>query len=424
MTSLFTFTRDAESCFEINSDEFRSNDPSLSDYGMQVALHFSDKLSWLGNPDQSNKDLTEQHIHGSVQTHAPLVVMKTPTMYVSCLVRSWMTAICLMRNFERATLKISKHLKNEHLGLGVIKQGTNFPESYAHQVERLYFFLSRVQHFLNVLTHITIELDEPYNTLLVRFEKRGNSWKITEETKRFVYPREYLFYRENGIREFIQEKKEKNDTFHVVCHTKQMIHFVRNYDENADLRSRPAEGRTLEERTESFQKRKTYWEQLYTLVVQPEESVLNIWRIQGDLPPKSWKDRKLKYNTLCVEDNFPTVPFKSRVLGEPLKEFVLPKSYTRYVPNYVQIGETLFSNNRPPLTTPVFDPVTNKPTVTENTNVESGKSPVQSTRKKWRGPFQIVRDWWKKKPVGGKKTKHQVHRARTRREKNRLSHRS
>ena len=389
---LFTFTRDAESCHELHPENFKSNDPSLSDYGLQVALHFSDKLPWLGKIDQSDTILSEEHIWGEKTTHDTFNT--TNLMYVSCLVRSWMTAICLMRNCSQVTLRISKYFKNEHVGLRLV-QSDSFPESFKHQVARVLYFLGVVQRYLSSLDVITLELDERDTPLLVRFKKNAHhSWEIDKQDETFVYPREYLVYRKNGIQEFMNEKKDASDFFHVVCHTKQLISFVRKYDVNADLRSRPAEGNYLEDLEKSFLDRKKYWEQLYTLVVEPEQNKLNIWRIQGDLPPKSWKRRELKFNTMCVSDRFPTLPFKTRVLGEPSKEFVLPPSYTRYVPKYIQIGDVLFSGKRPPLTTPVFDPTMNQPIGTEQSIVEKGLTQPSPTRKKWRWPSQVFRDWW------------------------------
>lgn len=172
MKPTFIVTRHAYSCNNAaNSLADKCADPSITNFGID---------SSVGHRVQNNA----------------LFGGNNPVVYVSCLVRTWMTAVCLYGSSNKPlTLRVSPWLKEYHFAPW---DKGNMPQPLPEQVKLFVIFMQYVPRDLRP-NHIKVVLDES-DSLLFEYD----SGKMTVDPT-FRYGE--MQYHPDGIQRFYETHK-------------------------------------------------------------------------------------------------------------------------------------------------------------------------------------------------------------------------
>jgi hypothetical protein len=289
---VFTFTRHAPSCNNITNNPLaKVAEPAIIDKGIKDAILVGKSLPWLvpavelrrNKLDIVSLDEEEARFPSFSQEGSDEVV------FVSPLLRTWMTAACIMSKSKRLTLNVSKFLKEYDLGWSF--DSGNLPAEFNVQVEKFLFFLNYIQTARFQLEEITVWLDEPSirSSLAVFKVKNVVEWYVDSANSTFKYPDEYKKYYPEGIQEFIKSKLSSPRDVHAVAHNELMEHCLTNLK-----RPKPPEK-----------------ENLWSIVVSADsndETTWNVWRISGIALELIDSDP----NLLCTRSNGGKRSYKKR----------------------------------------------------------------------------------------------------------------
>ena len=358
---VFIFTRHAESCNNIISSDFKkSSDPSLTDYGIKSSIDMGDKFGWnygegnrlfeVFNPtggrrsrryrggenftrnlqisNKRNKEspltpavdffgqedvginiIPEQNVSGS-----PLAVSEEIKVYVSCLLRTWETAVLLYRHHTTIKLVLSPFLKEYDKGF--YDMG-NLPETFQNQAASFLQFLEKVKERIDCQKINICLQDHTLVSFLINAPEKHAP--IVKEVKKvlfipsFRYPSEFFQYYPEGLKNFVEWYKRSvpevewyfpvNNTkvresfplVMVVCHS----HLMRDYF-------------TV---TLNLEKKKIY-ENLWSILLNGEANREQTSLLKGIVPESQRKP--FLENSLCAQDR----AISTRVLS--LKQSAVP----------------------------------------------------------------------------------------------------
>lgn len=273
-----TITRHAPSCNNITSNPFaKVAEPAIIDKGIKDAILIGKSLPWL-NPEGARKIALAVESLDTEKPPLPSFPLEgaDAVVFVSPLLRTWMTATCIMSRSTSLTLKVSRYLKEYDLGISI--DSGNLPATFDKQVTKFLDFLNYLQRDNFNLDSIIVQLDDPSVTgNLVEFYKTNVvEWRVKEVNKDFDYTDEYKKYYPEGIQTFIKSKLSSATDIHAVAHNELMEHCLTNL------------GRPTPPQKEN----------LWSIVVSAsdeDESTWKVWRISGIALEFIATD----YNVLC-----------------------------------------------------------------------------------------------------------------------------
>ena len=198
-------TRHAQSCNNIASIWNKVVEPNITEYGVETAFSFP----------------------------LPEEIQKQHRVYVSPLLRTWMTALGLYgRSCGRSlTLNVCAYLKEYHFH--PFDYG-NLPTNLSDQLALLESFLSKVKDSLDPELqdiHIVMVKDLAVFDVqhLATFNKSKNGeWKPANVAVPFEqYPPDFRTYYPDGIQRFVRGLRLQQDTVCAVAHSKVMRSYLK-----------------------------------------------------------------------------------------------------------------------------------------------------------------------------------------------------
>ena len=222
----YQFTRHANSCNNDNAGKVmgKDNEPGLTDRGIMETIK---QAQAEGNRQYYNSD----------------------NVFVSCLYRTWCTAVLLYSNSQAdLTLNISPFMKEKHEKLlGKTLQRGNHPKELNHMVEKFRLFLNYVKDkysdFADKMPkNIVLNAYEPkkYDITTTRYNYYNNEYNIAKtdvcsiEDPITAKENKEGFQKDGDLQKFMDwhckrfkcENNNKENPVHVVSHSKIMRGYV------------------------------------------------------------------------------------------------------------------------------------------------------------------------------------------------------
>lgn len=222
----YQFTRHANSCNNDNAGKVSGKDwePGLTDRGIMETIK------------QAQAEGNRQYYNSN-------------NVFVSCLYRTWCTAVLLYSNSqENLTLNISPFMKEKHEKLLVkTLQRGNHPKELNHMVEKFRLFLNYVKKkYPNIVDkmpkNIVLNVYEPknYNITTTRYNYYNNEYKIdktdvcSKKDPIMAEENKEGFQKDGDLQKFMDwhcnrfkcENNNKENPVHVVSHSKIMRGYV------------------------------------------------------------------------------------------------------------------------------------------------------------------------------------------------------
>jgi hypothetical protein len=239
-------------------------EPAIIDKGIKDAILIGKSLPWLNEERDRKIDLAVESLDAEKLPLPSFTLEGTDAVvFVSPLLRTWMTATCIMSRATSLTLKVSKYLKEYDLGWSI--DSGNLPARFDKQVTKFLNFLNYLQRDNFNLNSIIVQLDDDPSVKgnLVEFYKTNVvEWRVSEKEDGFDYTDEYKKFYPEGIQTFIESKLTSPTDIHAVAHNELMEHCLTNL-------GRPTP---------------PLKENLWSIVVSASdavESTWKVWRISG-----------------------------------------------------------------------------------------------------------------------------------------------
>jgi hypothetical protein len=224
----YQFTRHANSCNNDNAGKVmgKDNEPGLTDRGIMETIK------------QSQAEGNRQYYNSN-------------NVFVSCLYRTWCTAVLLYSNGseKELTLNISPFMKEKHeKKMGKTLRRGNHPKELTHMVEKFRLFLNYVKNkhpkFASKMPkNIVLNVYEPikYNITTTRYNYYNNEYNITrtdvcskKEDPIMATENVKGFQKDGDLQNFLNwhcerfkcENNNNKNPVHVVSHSKIMRAYV------------------------------------------------------------------------------------------------------------------------------------------------------------------------------------------------------